>query len=387
MLARPVYVAGAVRSAIGRRRGVLAGVHPADLGGAVVAELLERTGAAGDAAAEVDDVILGCVTQLGAQSTNLARIVALSAGLPESVPGTTIDRQCGSSQQALNFGVQAIASGDQDLVVAGGVEVMSRIPIASAAFVGAEHGMGLPRDGELWRKRYGDEEISQFRGAQLIADHWSVSRERMEEFALASHARALAARDGGLFDAEIAPVYGLARDEGPRADTTAEKMAALKPLAEGGTLTAAVASQISDGAAVLLLASETAVERHGLTPLARVVAQTVVGSDPVMMLTGPIPATARVLAKAGLSAGDIDFFEVNEAFASVVLAWQHETGVGADRTNVLGGAISLGHPLGATGARLATTLVHHLHRTGARYGLQVMCEGGGMANATILERV
>ncbi|WP_344588445.1 acetyl-CoA C-acyltransferase [Actinomadura vinacea] len=384
---RPVYIVGAVRSAVGRRKGGHAGTHPADLGGHVVAALLERRGLGGDAGAAVDDVIFGCVSQIGAQSTNIARIVALSAGLPESVPGTTVDRQCGSSQQAVHFAAQAIMSGDQDLVVAGGVEVMTRIPIASSAVVGAEHGMGMPREGGLWAERYGDREISQFRGAQLIADHWDIPRTEMEAFALSSHARAVAAREKGLFDEEIVEVNGLARDEGPRADTTAEKMAGLEPLSEGGTLTAAVSSQISDGAAALLLASAEAVERHGLSPLATVRARAVVGSDPVMMLTGPIPATEKVLAKAGLAAGDVELYEVNEAFAPVVLAWQRETGVGADRTNLLGGAIALGHPLGATGARLMTSLVHHMRRTGASYGLQTMCEGGGMANATILERV
>ncbi|MFF5989447.1 acetyl-CoA C-acyltransferase [Prauserella flavalba] len=387
MLARPVFVVGAVRSAVGRRGGTLADVHPADLGGQVVAELLDSAGLAGAAGAAVDDVVFGCVSQIGAQSTNIARIVALSAGLPESVPGTTIDRQCGSSQQAVHFAAQGIASGDQELVVAGGVEVMTRVPIASSAIVGAERGMGLPREGELWAKRYGGQEISQFRGAQLIADHWGITRAEMEELSLRSHARALTAQAEGLFDDEIVAVNGLTRDEGPRADTTAEKMAGLKTLAEGGTLTAAVASPISDGAAALLLASEDAVVRYGLTPLARISAMAVVGSDPVLMLTGPIPATARVLAKAGLQLSDIDLFEVNEAFASVVLAWHRETGAPVDRTNVLGGAIALGHPLGATGARLMTSLVHQLHHTGARYGLQTMCEGGGMANATILERL
>ncbi|AGP51740.1 acetyl-CoA C-acyltransferase [Streptomyces rapamycinicus] len=386
MLAGPVYVVGAVRSAVGRRKGALARMHPADLGGHVVAELLDRAGLAGEAGRAVDDVMFGCVSQIGAQSTNIARIVALSAGLPESVPGTTIDRQCGSSQQAVHFAAQGIASGEADLVVAGGVEVMTRIPIASSATVGAEHGMGLPREGELWAKRYGNQEITQFRGAQLIADDWGISRAEMEEFALRSHTCALAAQEQGLFDSEIVAVNGLVRDEGPRADTTLEKMAELKPLTEGGSLTAALASQISDGAAALLLASEDAVQRHGLAPLASIRAMGVVGSDPVRMLTGPIPATEKVLAKAGLAASDVDLFEVNEAFASVVLAWQREIGVGADRTNVLGGAIALGHPLGGTGARLMTTLVHHLRRTGSRYGLQTMCEGGGMANATILER-
>jgi acetyl-CoA C-acetyltransferase len=376
------YVVEAVRSPVGRRNGALAQIHPVDLGADVLEELLRRSGV--DPVA-VDDVIFGCVDQVGAQSTNVARTIALSAGLPESVPAVTIDRQCGSSQQAVHFAAQAIRSGDMDLVVAGGIEVMSLIPIASSAYVGRDAGYGMPREAERWLKRYGNQEISQFRGAELIAAEWDITREDMEAWALQSHSRAVAAAASGAFEEEITPVAGLATDECPRTDSSLEKMAGLAPLTEGGRLTAALASQISDGAAALLLASERAVEQHGLTPLARIHTTAVAGSDPVRMLTGPIPATELVLRKAGLSMGDIDQFEVNEAFASVVLAWLADTGADPAKTNPLGGAIALGHPLGATGARIMTSLIHNLRRTGARFGLQTMCEGGGMANATIIE--
>jgi acetyl-CoA C-acetyltransferase len=359
-------------------------VHPADRGAYVLRALVERTGVDPGA---VDDVIFGCVDQIGAQTFNIARTAWLSAGLPEEVPGTTVDRQCGSSQQAVHFATQAVLSGTADLVVAGGVEVMSLVPMASPAIVGEREGMGDPLGGDGWRARFGDQEISQFRGAELIAKRWGVSRAEMEEFALASHQRALAATDAGWFADELVPAFGVVRDEGPRADTSLAKMAGLTPLREGGRLTAALSSQISDGAAALLVASTQGVRRHGLTPLARVHAMAVVGSDPVFMLSGPIPATAKVLGRAGLRLDEIDLVEINEAFASVVLAWQNETGALPDRVNAFGGAIALGHPLGATGARLMTTLVHQLRRTGGRYGLQTMCEGGGMANATILERV
>ncbi len=345
-------------------------------------ELVARTGVDPTA---IDDVIFGVVDQIGAQSTNVARTIALGAGLPESVPAVTVDRQCGSSQQAVHFAAQAVRSGDMDLVVAGGVEVMSLIPIAASAFVGAEAGMGLPRESQSWVDRYGEQEISQFRGAGLIAEEWSITREAMEHWALQSHQRAAAAIDQGLFEQEIAPYGGVSTDEGVRRDTTRAKMAALAPLVEGSRLTAAVSSQVSDGAAALLIASERAVREHGLRPIARVHTTAVVGSDPVRMLTGPIPATAKVLQRAGLTVDDIDAFEVNEAFAPVVLAWLAETGADPAKTNPLGGAIALGHPLGATGARLMTTMIHHLRRTGGRYGLQTMCEGGGVANATVIE--
>jgi acetyl-CoA C-acetyltransferase len=384
MAVASAYIVGALRSAVGRRGGGLSGVHPADLAAQVITELLARAGVPGDV---VDDVILGCVSQVGAQASNIARTAVLSAGLPERVPATTLDRQCGSSQQAVHFAAQAVLAGVQDVVIAGGVEVMSLVPLASATRVGAAAGLGHPRQGRRWLERYGDQEISQFRGADLIARRWGFSRPQMEEYALSSHRRAAAAAAAGLFDGEIVAVDGVTRDEGPRPDTSAEKMAGLAPLSDGSLLTAALASQISDGAAALLIASARAVRRHGLTPLARVCAMSVVGSDPVLMLTGPIPATAVALKSVGLSLDDVGAYEVNEAFAPVVLAWQADTGADPARTNPLGGAIALGHPLGATGARLMTTLVHHMRRTGIRYGLQTMCEGGGMANATILERL
>ncbi|MQA83799.1 MAG: acetyl-CoA C-acetyltransferase [Streptosporangiales bacterium] len=378
------YIVGAVRTPVGKKGGGLSGVHPADLGAHVIKELVGRTGV--DASA-VDDVIFGCVDQVGAQTVDIARTAWLSAGLPEDVPGVTIDRQCGSSQQAVQFAAQAVMSGTQDLVVAGGVENMSMVPIGSAAVVGFEKGWGTPYDGDGWKARYGDQEISQFRGAQLMCEKWGFTRERLEEFALGSHQRAATAIDEGRFDREIAPVNGVRQDEGPRRDTSPEKMAGLAPLREGWQITAGTSSQISDGAAALLLASEDAVRRHNLTPRARIRALTVVGADPVFMLTAPIPATEKVLARAGMTLDDIDLFEVNEAFAPVPLAWSHDTGAPLEKTNVNGGAIALGHPLGATGAKLMTTLLHELERTGGQYGLQTMCEGGGQANATIIERL
>jgi acetyl-CoA C-acetyltransferase len=374
------FIVAAVRTPVGKRGGGLAHVHPVDLAAHVLRAVIDR---AGVEAEHVDDVILGCVSQVGAQSFNIARHAVLSAGLPERVPGTTLDRQCGSSQQAVHFAAQAVQSGAQDLVIAGGVEVMSLIPLGAAVQTA---GLGHPRGGQGWKARYGDEEISQFRGADLIARNWRLSRPQLEDYALASHQRASAAAAEGLFDAETAAVGGLTRDEGPRPDASLDAMARLSPLREGGLITAAHASQISDGAAALLVASARAVQRYGLVPLARVHTMTVVGSDPIMMLTGPIPATARLLERSGVALGEIGVFEVNEAFAPVVLAWLAETGADPARTNPLGGAIALGHPLGATGARLMTTMVHQLRRTGARYGLQTMCEGGGMANATLLER-
>lgn len=376
------YIVSAVRTPVGRRKGGLSQVHPADLAGHVIRAAVER---AGVDPGEVDDVILGCVDQLGAQSTNIARTAWLAAGLPEHVPGTTVDRQCGSSQQAVHFAAQAVMAGVQDLVVAGGVEVMSLVPISSPAIVGAQQGMGAPYGSPGWTARYGDQEVSQFRGAELIAEKWGISRRDMEEYALSSHQRAIAAQEVGAFDEEIVPYGAVTADEGPRPDTSLEKMAGLKTLSEGGRLTAAVSSQVSDGAAALLIASEAAVRRRGLTPLARVHTMTVTGADPILMLSAPIPATRQALKRAGLGIDDIDHYEINEAFASVVLAWLKELGVDPGRTNPLGGAIALGHPLGATGAKLMATLVHGLRRTGGRYGLQTMCEGGGMANTTVVE--
>ena len=377
------YIVGAVRTPVGRKNGGLADVHPVDLGAHVLAELVSRTGV--DPAA-VEDVIMGCVSQIGPQSIDIARNAWLSAGLPESVPGVTIDRQCGSSQQAVHFAAQGVLSGTQDLVVAAGVESMSQVPMGTSVSLPLEKGMAFPF-GQGWRDRYGNQEISQFRGAQLMCEKWGIKRIELEEFALSSHTRAIRAIDEGRFEREITPVNSVSADEGPRRDTTLEKMAELKPLRDGWELTAATASQISDGAAALLIASEEAVKRHGLTPMARIHSLAVTGADPVFMLTGPIPATEMALAKGKLAVGDIDVFEVNEAFAPVLLAWSTETGASLEATNPNGGAIALGHPLGATGAILMTKLVHELERGGGRYGLQTMCEGGGQANATIIERV
>jgi acetyl-CoA acetyltransferase family protein len=377
------YIVDAVRTPVGKRNGGLSAVHPADLAAHVLRELITRTGV--DPAA-VEDVIMGCVSQIGPQAIDISRTAWLSAGLPENVPGVTIDRQCGSSQQAVHFAAQGVLSGTQDLVVAAGVESMSQVPMGTSVGLPMEKGMALPF-GQGWQERYGTQEISQFRGAQLVCEKWGLSRRQLEEFALESHQRAIRAIDEGRFAREIAPVAGVTADEGPRRDTSLEKMAGLKPLRDGWAVTAAAASQISDGAAALLIASEAAVERHGLTPRARISALAVTGSDPVYMLTGVMPATEQVLARAGLSVADIDVFEVNEAFAPVLLAWSAETGADLKRTNPNGGAIALGHPLGATGAILATKLLHELERTGGRYGLQTMCEGGGQANATIIERV
>jgi len=376
------YIVGAVRTPVGRRNGGLSGINPVDLAAHALRELLARTGADPGA---VEDVIMGCVSQIGPQSLDIARQAWLSAGLPEHVPGVTIDRQCGSSQQAVHFAAQAVLSGTQDLVIAAGVESMSVVPMGSTVMLAAEKGMPLPF-GQGWKDRYGDQEISQFRGAQLVCEKWGISRSQLEEFALESHRRAIRAIDEGRFEREISAVNGVSVDEGPRRDTSLEKMAALAPLREGWEITAATASQISDGAAAVLVASEAAVARHGLTPRARIAALAVTGGDPVFMLTAPIPATEQALAKAGLRVGDIDVFEVNEAFAPVLIAWSADTGASLDKTNPNGGAIALGHPLGATGAVLMTKLLHELERTGGRFGLQTMCEGGGQANATIIER-
>ncbi|WP_020671798.1 acetyl-CoA C-acetyltransferase [Amycolatopsis nigrescens] len=379
------YVIDALRTPIGRRGGGLSGVHSADLGAHVLAELVRRNDFD---PALVDDVIMGCTDTLGSQSGNIARTAWLAAGLPQQVPGVTVDRQCGSSQQAVHFAAQAVLSGTMDLVVAGGLQNMSQIPISAAMLAGREYGFPDPFSGSKgWQERYGSTEISQFRSADMIAGHWDISREAMEEFAYTSHQRAIAAIDEGRFDREIVPFGGLVHDEGPRRDTSLERMAGLKPLAEGSRLTAAVASQISDGASAALLASEGFVREHGLTPRARVHHLSVRAADPVWMLTGPIPATSHALRKTGLAIEDIDLFEVNEAFASVVLAWLEETGADPARVNVNGGGIALGHPIGATGSKLFATLLHELERTGGRYGLQTMCEGGGTANVTIIERL
>jgi acetyl-CoA C-acetyltransferase len=379
------YIIDAVRTPIGKRGGGLSRVHSADLGAHVLRALVARTGI--DPAA-VEDVIFGCCDTLGPQAGDIARTCWLAAGLPEHVPGVTIDRQCGSAQQAVHFAAQGVMSGTADLLVAGGVQNMSAIPISSAMTLAEPLGFKDPFSGsEGWVARYGPGEVSQFRGAEMIAEKWNITREDMERFGYESHQRAIRASDEGRFANEIAPLGDVKQDEGPRRDTTLEKMAKLKPLQDGGRLTAAVSSQISDGASALLLASERAVKTHGLRPRARVHHISVRADDPIYMLTAPIPATRHALAKAGMRKEQIDLVEINEAFACVVLAWQKELDWDLARVNVNGGAIALGHPIGATGGRLMATLLNEMERTGARYGLQTMCEGGGQANVTILERL
>ena len=379
------YIIDAVRTPIGRKKGSLAHVHPADLGAHPIKALVERTGID---AGLVDDVVWGCCDTIGPQAGDIGRTVWLVAGMPQHVPGTTIDRQCGSSQQALHFAAQGVMSGTQDLVVAGGSQAMNAIPISAAMYAGQPYGFDDPFTGSKgWVARYGDGLLNQINSAQMIADKWRISREAMEEFALASHQRAQAATDAGWFSNEIASLEGLEADETIRANTTLEGLAALKPVQEGGTITAGVASQNCDGAAALLVASERAVKEHGLKPRARFHHISVRADDPVWMLTAPIPATQHALKKAGMTIADIDLFECNEAFASVPLAWMQELGIPHEKVNVNGGGIALGHPLGATGARLMTTMLNALERTGGRYGLQTMCEGGGQANVTIIERL
>ena len=379
------YIVDAVRTPTGRRGGGLSGVHPADLGGHAISSVLERSDV--DPMA-VDDVVFGCVDALGPQAGDIARTAWLAAGLPEAIPGTTIDRQCGSGQQAISFAAMGVWAGVQDLVVAGGVQNMSMVPIGLALEAAAPLGHEDPFSGSTgWVNRYGLQEVTQFRGAEMIAEKWDLSREAMEAFALESHRRAVVAIDEGRFDNEVVPLAGVTADEGPRRDVSMERMADLPPLVEGGRLTAALASQISDGAAALLVASERAVADHGLTPRARIHHVSVRGDDPILMLTGPIPATAHALERAGMSIGDFDLFECNEAFAPVPMAWMREHEVPHEKVNVNGGAIALGHPLGCSGAKLMTTLLYELERTGGRWGLQTMCEGGGQANVTILERL
>jgi acetyl-CoA C-acetyltransferase len=379
------FLVDAVRTPVGRRRGGLAGAHPADLGGHVMRALLTRADL--DPLA-VDDVVFGCVDTIGPQAGDIARTAWLAAGLPEAVPGVTVDRQCGSSQQAVHFAAQAVMSETADIVIAGGVQNMSQIPISAAMLAGQAFGFDDPFSGSAgWRSRYGTEEVSQFRSADMIAAKWGIGRDEMERYALASHQRAIEAIDAGAFAAEIVPYGDVTTDECPRRDTSAAKMAALAPLREGGLITAALSSQIADASAALLVASARAVREHGLRPRARICHISARGDDPVLMLTAPIPATAYALERAGMTLDQIDLVEINEAFASVVLAWQRETDADLGRVNVHGGAIALGHPLGATGARLMTTLLYALERTGGRYGLQTMCEGGGQANVTIIERL
>jgi acetyl-CoA C-acetyltransferase len=379
------YIVDAVRTPVGRKKGSLAAMHSADLGAVPIKALMERTGVDPNA---VDDVIYGCTDTIGSQAGDIARTCWVVAGLPEHVPGVTIDRQCGSSQQAVHFAAMGVMSGVQDLVVAGGVQNMNAIPISAAMYAGQQYGFPDPfRTSPGWLARYGDQEVSQFRSAEMIAQKWQCTREDMERFSLASHERALHAMDSGWFANEIVPVGDLSSDETPRRGTTLQKMAELKPLVEGGRVTAAVSSQTCDGAAALLIASERAVKDHSLKPRARIHYMTVRAADPVWMLTAPIPATQHALAKSGLKVADIDLFECNEAFASIPMAWMKEISIPHEKVNVNGGGISLGHPIGATGARIMTTLLNELERRGGRYGLQTMCEGGGQANVTIIERL
>ncbi|MFW0787516.1 acetyl-CoA C-acetyltransferase [Gordonia sp. CPCC 206044] len=378
------YIVDAIRTPVGKRNGSLAKSHPADMGAHVISSIIERTGLDPNV---VDDVVFGCVDAIGPQAGNIARTAWLAAGLPLDIPGTTVDRQCGSSQQAIHFAAQGVMSGTQDVVVAGGVQNMSAIPISQAMIAGQEFGFTTPTaESAGWRERFGDQSISQFNGADMMANKWDISREDMERWALQSHERARAAIAEGRFDKENVALGDCVVDECPR-ETSMEKMAGLQPLAEGSRLTAAVASQISDGASATLVVSEKALKEYGLTPRARIHHMSVRGDDPVMMLSAPIPATKYALGKTGLTIDDIDVVEINEAFASVVLAWLKETGADPAKVNPNGGAIALGHPLGATGAKLFATLLNELERTGGRYGLQTMCEGGGTANVTIIERL
>ena len=379
------FIVDAVRTPVGKRGGGLSAVHPADLGGHVLKALVDRTGVDPEA---VDDVVYGCCDQIGPQAGDIARTCWLVAGLPEGVPGTTVDRQCGSSQQAVHFAAQAVMSGTSDIVMAGGVQNMSMIPISAAMTCATDFGHENPFHlSPGWVDRYGNVEVSQFNSAEMIAEKWDCSREDLEVYSLESHTRALAAIDAGYFEKEIAPLGDVSVDECPRRGTSLEKMASLKTLQEGGRVTAAVSSQICDASACLMIASEQAVKDHGLKPRARIHHLSVRGADPIWMLTAPIPATEWALKKTGMSMDDIDLVEINEAFAPVVLAWLKETGYDHAKTNVNGGAIALGHPIGATGARLMTTLLGELERRDLRWGLQTMCEGGGQANVTIIERI
>ncbi|MBK3748340.1 acetyl-CoA C-acetyltransferase [Stutzerimonas balearica] len=379
------YIVDALRSPTGKRKGGLAHVHAVDLGAHALKALVERNAVPAE---DYDDVIFGCVDTIGSQAGDIARTAWLAAGLPLNVPGTTVDRQCGSSQQALHFAAQAVMSGTQDVVAVGGVQTMTQIPISSAMLAGQPLGFSDPFSGSRgWQARFGDQLVNQFYAAQRIARHWGFDRGQMEAFALESHRRALAAIEAGHFSREIVPLEGVSTDETPR-QSTLEKMASLEPVdPQFPDITAAVSSQTCDASAALLVVSEAALKRYGLTPRARIHHLSVRGDDPIWHLTAPIEATRHALKKAGMTVNDIDLVEINEAFASVVMAWQRELDYDPARTNVNGGAIALGHPLGATGAKLMATLLHELERTGGRYGLQTMCEGGGQANVTIIERL
>ena len=378
------YIVDAIRTPTGRRKGGLSEIHGADLGAHVLKGIVERNQIPDR---EYDDVIFGCVDTVGPLAGDIARTSWLAAGLSDEVPGTTIDRQCGSSQQAVHFAAQAIMSGTQDVVIAGGVQTMTQIPISSAMTLAGPLGFTDPFSGSTgWVERYGKQPPTQFNSAQMIADKWGLSREQLEQYSYTSHQRALAAIAEGRFDREILPINGVSQDETPR-DSTLAKMAELDYLFGCDKVTAAVSSQTCDAASAMLLVSESALKKYNLTPRARIHHMSVRGADPIWMLTAPINATEYAMQKAGMSLDDIDLVEINEAFASVPMAWLAETGYPHEKTNVNGGAIALGHPLGATGTKLMTTLLHELERTGGRFGLQTMCEGGGQANVTIIERL
>lgn len=378
------YIIDALRTPVGRRGKGLSQVHPLDLAATPLAELVRRNDIDSE---EYDEIILGCIDQVGPQAMDIARSAWLAAGLSEQVPGTTVERQCGSGQQAVSYAAQAVMSGSSDLVIAGGVQSMSSIPLSYSNVAAKDFGFPDPFSGStLWSQRYGSQEISQFRGVEMMVDRWGLTRKSLEDFAETSHQRALHAQREGYFDREILAMAGLGIDEGPRQVDRA-KMASLAPIVAGGQHTAATASQMSDGAAMLLIASEAAVKRYGLTPRARIHHVSARGDDPIMMLSAPIRATEHALARTGMSLQQMDRIEINEAFAGVVLAWQHETQANMDKVNVNGGAIALGHPIGATGARLLTSLLYELERSDTRWGLQTMCEGGGQANVTIIERL
>ena len=386
------YIVAATRTAGGRKGGRVRGWHPADLAGVVLNELVDRTGID---PATVEDVIMGCVTQAGEQSTNIGRNAVLASKLPESVPATSVDRQCGSSQQALQFAAQAVMSGTMDIVIASGVESMTRAPMGMSVMLPAQAGLGVPKSPRM-EDRYPNIQFSQFMGAEMVAKKYGLTKEQLDEFGYLSQQRAIAATQGGAFKDEILAIDGLDKegnvvrhdsDEGIRFDVSLDGMRGVKLLQEGGSLTAATSSQICDGASGVMVVSERALKEHGLTPLARIHHLSVIGHDPVIMLEAPIPATERALKRAGMSIDDIDLFEVNEAFASIPVAFLQKLGADPERLNVNGGAIALGHPLGASGTKLMTTLLHALKARGKRYGLQTMCEGGGLANVTIVERL
>ena len=386
------YIVAAARTAGGRKGGRLSGWHPADLAAQVLDALVERSKAD---PAQVEDFIMGCVGQVGEQSLNVARGAVMASTLPESVPATSVDRQCGSSQQALHFAAQAVMSGTMDVVIAGGVEGMSRVPMGLSSVLPEKSGFGRPKSPRM-EERYPGVVFSQFSGAEMMAKKYGLSKDALDEFGFESHQKAIAATQKGLFDAEIVPVEATLpdgaremhkRDEGIRFDANLAAIKGVKLLQEGGSITAATSSQICDGASGVMVVSERGLKSLGATPLARVHAMTVLGHDPVIMLEAPIPATERALRKAGMSIDDIDLYEVNEAFASVPVAWLKELGADPDKINVNGGAIALGHPLGASGTKLMATLVHALRARGKKWGLQTMCEGGGLANVTIVERL